>query len=95
MLPPASFAFIGHALMQVAAVRHPLDGTAAEWLWALPLIPLLGFLVNGALAVVGAAHIGPADPASAGHGVGHEEHQDAATTRATRETRAPTALRRW
>jgi NADH-quinone oxidoreductase subunit L len=41
---------------------HPLDGTAAEWLWLLPLLPLLGFFVNGLIAAVSVAHPGPADP---------------------------------
>jgi NADH-quinone oxidoreductase subunit L len=49
---------------------HPLAGTAAEWMWALPLLPLLGFILNGALSVFGAAHLGPGDPSAAGHG-GH------------------------
>jgi NADH-quinone oxidoreductase subunit L len=30
---------------------HPLDGSLAEWLWLLPVLPLLGALVNGALAL--------------------------------------------
>jgi NADH-quinone oxidoreductase subunit L len=30
---------------------HPLDGTLAEWAWLLPLLPLLGALVNGWLAL--------------------------------------------
>jgi NADH-quinone oxidoreductase subunit L len=30
---------------------HPLDGSLAEWVWLLPLLPLLGALVNGALAL--------------------------------------------
>jgi hypothetical protein len=51
---------------------HPLTGTAAEWMWALPLLPLLGFILNGALSVLGAAHVGPGDPTAAGHG-----HDDA------------------
>ena len=66
-------AFISHTLGQMAAA-HPLAGTAAEWLWTLPLLPLLGFLVNGGLAIVGAAHVGPADPSATphdGHGTGH------------------------
>ena len=60
-------------LLQTAAVvagggaPHPLSGTAADWVWALPLLPLLGFVLNGALAIVGAGHIGPSDPSAAGH----------------------------
>ncbi len=30
---------------------HPLDGTLAEWVWLLPLLPLLGALLNGALVL--------------------------------------------
>src|SRR3954466_10911166 len=60
-------------LLQAAAVAvgtHPLNGTAAEWLWAVPLLPLAGFVVNGALSLMSAYHAGDADP-SASHGDGH------------------------
>ncbi len=30
---------------------HPLDGTIAEWIWLLPLLPLLGALINGSLVL--------------------------------------------
>lgn len=30
---------------------HPLDGSLAEWLWLLPLLPLAGAVLNGAVAV--------------------------------------------
>jgi len=65
---------------------HPLAATIARLVWLLPLLPLLGFLINGALAMLGAAKIGPADPSeghhSEGHGNGHggvhgHEHDDA------------------
>ena len=46
---------------------HPLAGTIAAWMWLLPLLPLLGFFLNGALSLVSRAHIGPADP-DMGHG---------------------------
>lgn len=69
---------------------HPLAATAARLVWLLPLLPLLGFLLNGALAMFGVAKIGPADP-SAGHdseaqGHGHSDvqghgHDDHAPTR--------------
>ena len=54
---------------------HPLSGTAAEYVWAIPLLPLAGFVINGALAVAG-ARLGPDDPSDApereaGHGAGH------------------------
>ncbi len=35
----------------MAALRHPLDGTVAEFVWLLPLLPLLGATINGALAL--------------------------------------------
>ncbi len=38
------------ANLQSVAV-HPLDGTIAEWVWLLPLLPLLGALINGALVL--------------------------------------------
>ena len=54
------------------AAPHPLSGTAASWLWALPLLPLLGFVLNGLIAILGAARVGPADPsASDAHDVPH------------------------
>jgi NADH-quinone oxidoreductase subunit L len=55
---------------------HPLDGTAAEWLWLLPLLPLLGFVVNGLIAATSVAHPGPADPelAHEAHAVHAEPH---------------------
>ncbi|MDQ6611301.1 MAG: NADH-quinone oxidoreductase subunit L [Gemmatimonadota bacterium] len=41
------------ALVQLAgADKHPLAGTVAEWIWLLPLLPLLGALINGALALL-------------------------------------------
>ena len=43
------------ALLQAAAEtagRHPLAGTAAEWMWALPMLPLAGFVINAALSIV-------------------------------------------
>jgi NADH-quinone oxidoreductase subunit L len=43
---------------------HPLAGTNAEYVWALPLLPLLGFVINGALSLGNSAHIGPADPSA-------------------------------
>ncbi|HSQ32180.1 MAG TPA: NADH-quinone oxidoreductase subunit L [Gemmatimonadaceae bacterium] len=58
-------------LLQAAtAATHPLDATAARWLWAVPLLPFLGFLINGALSIGAAYHAGPGDPALA-HGDSH------------------------
>ncbi len=41
---------------------HPLAGTAASWMWLLPLLPLLGFVINGLLSLVPATVLGPSDP---------------------------------
>jgi NADH-quinone oxidoreductase subunit L len=59
---------------------HPLAGTAAAWMWLLPLLPLLGFVINGLLSLVPATVLGPSDPdiahgADGAHGeAGHGEH---------------------
>ena len=64
--------------MQVehAATGHPLADTVARFAWAIPVLPLLGFAVNGALALRAAGTPGPADPSAAGHhgdaGHGHD-----------------------
>jgi NADH-quinone oxidoreductase subunit L len=56
-----------------------LQGGAVEWLWLVPVLPLLGFLINGGLAMIAAVRLGPADP-SAAHDAGHAAapHGDAA-----------------
>jgi NADH-quinone oxidoreductase subunit L len=65
-------------LLQAAtAGSHPLTGTIAEWVWLVPLLPLLGFLINGALSLVSAYHPGPADPTLA-HGDAHGDDAHAA-----------------
>jgi len=62
-------------LLQIAAGTHPLSGTVAEWVWLLPVLPLLGFVINGAISLFSAAHVGPSDP-DMGHG--HDDsHADA------------------
>ncbi len=54
-------------LQEVATeAARSLSGTAAEYVWLLPLLPLLGFVINGALSLTSAAQLGPSDP-SAGH----------------------------
>jgi NADH-quinone oxidoreductase subunit L len=76
MLFPTVFQLADSA--RVSTAPHPLAGTAAEWMWALPLIPLLGFVINGALSVIGAARVGPSDPTAAGHEHGASgEHGEA------------------
>jgi NADH-quinone oxidoreductase subunit L len=60
------------AAAAASAGTHPLSGTAAQWLWAVPLLPFLGFLINGALSLASAYHAGPADP-SAAHGDAHAD----------------------
>lgn len=49
-------AFMMHAATGVvanmqSAIAHPLNGTVAEWVWLLPLLPLFGALVNGSLVL--------------------------------------------
>jgi NADH-quinone oxidoreductase subunit L len=51
---------------------HPLADTIARFAWLLPVLPLLGFVLNGLLSLRAAAHPGPADPSAAGHG--HDAH---------------------
>ena len=53
-------------LQAVATAVHPLSGTAAEWLWLLPVLPLTGFVINGLLSL-NSAHFGPADPNTPAH----------------------------
>ena len=61
-------------LLQHAAPvgTHPLSGTVASFLWLLPLLPLLGFVLNGLLSLTSAFHFGPDDP-SASHDA-HDTH---------------------
>ena len=50
---------------------HPLADTVAQYVWLLPVLPLLGFVLNGALSMMAAAKLGPADPSAGGHGDAH------------------------
>jgi NADH-quinone oxidoreductase subunit L len=52
---------------------HPLSGTAAEWLWLVPLLPLAGFVINGVASLAAAFHKGPADPGLAPHDHAHHD----------------------
>jgi NADH-quinone oxidoreductase subunit L len=45
-----------------AAGAHPLAGTAADWIWLVLALPLLGAFVNGVLAMVTEWRPGPFDP---------------------------------
>ncbi|MBA3340306.1 MAG: NADH-quinone oxidoreductase subunit L [Gemmatimonadaceae bacterium] len=54
-------------LLQVASQAHPLSGTVAEWVWLLPVLPLLGFVINGGLALLGLRANGDARPAAGRH----------------------------
>jgi NADH-quinone oxidoreductase subunit L len=56
-------------LIQEVATTHPLAGTVARLVWLLPVLPLLGFVINGLLSVVSSARIGPPDPETA-----HDDH---------------------
>ena len=61
--------------MPMTESLHPLASTAAQYVWLLPALPLLGFLINGGLAFAAAAKPGPADPSAAGHDThGHDAH---------------------
>jgi NADH-quinone oxidoreductase subunit L len=75
-------------LQEVAGAVHPLAGTVARWMWALPLLPLLGFVLNGALSLAAAYHPGPPDPGAQPHDThptaddshaAHAGHDDAHT----------------
>lgn len=61
-------------LLQHAATTgaHPLEGTVASYVWLLPLLPLLGFVLNGLLSLTSAFHFGPDDP-GAEHGTGSHQ----------------------
>ncbi|MEO7085154.1 MAG: NADH-quinone oxidoreductase subunit L [Gemmatimonadaceae bacterium] len=75
MMPPL-------LLLQAAtAAAHPLDGTVATYIWLVPLLPLLGFLINGLASLFSAYQGGPADPTAASHHAhddahGHDAHDD-------------------
>ena len=62
------------AASAATTAAHPLDGTAAVWLWAVPLLPLLGFVINGALSLFSAYQAGPGDPSLAHSGVHAAAH---------------------
>jgi NADH-quinone oxidoreductase subunit L len=59
-----------------ASGAHPFTGTVADYVWLLPLLPLLGFLANGVLALLAVYAPGPSDPTAGqtGHADGHAAH---------------------
>jgi NADH-quinone oxidoreductase subunit L len=66
-------------LQEAVGAAHPLAGTLAEWIWLVPVLPLIGFIVNGLLSLLPATHMGPTDPSAAGHehaGEAHGGHDD-------------------
>jgi NADH-quinone oxidoreductase subunit L len=63
-------------LQEATTLAHPLGGSIAELVWLVPVLPLIGFLINGWLSLSTAAPIGPKDPSAAGHAEhGHEHAQ--------------------
>ncbi|MHB1298473.1 MAG: hypothetical protein ACYC0B_08100, partial [Gemmatimonadaceae bacterium] len=52
---------------ELPATGHALADTVARFVWLLPVLPLLGFLVNGVLSLLAAGKPGPADPSAHGH----------------------------
>ena len=54
-------------LQEATTSAHPLRGTIAELVWLIPLLPFIGFLINGWLSLSSAGKVGPADPSAAGH----------------------------
>src|SRR5262249_1507075 len=58
------------------AAFHPLVLTPARWMWLLPLLPLLGFVLNGALSLIPAYTPGPADPQRSHGDDAHEQHEE-------------------
>ncbi|HZI27374.1 MAG TPA: NADH-quinone oxidoreductase subunit L [Gemmatimonadaceae bacterium] len=67
----------GVPVQEAAGAAHPLAGTVADLVWLVPVLPFIGFLVNGMLSLLPATHMGPADPAAAGHDHGHAGEGDA------------------
>jgi hypothetical protein len=55
-------------LQEATTGAHPLSGSIAELVWLIPVLPFVGFLINGWLSVSSAARTGPKDPTAAGHG---------------------------
>ena len=62
--------------MQVehASTGHPLADTVARFAWVVPVLPLLGFVLNGWLSLRAAGRPGPSDPSAGGNGHGNGGH---------------------
>ena len=41
----------GLPVQEAAGAAHPLAGTIANWVWLVPVLPFIGFLVNGLLSL--------------------------------------------
>ena len=54
------------SIVDSASQTHPLSGTAADWVWLLPVLPLAGFVINGLLSL-NSARFGPDDPNTPDH----------------------------
>ena len=70
-------------VQEIAAEAHALSGTVADLIWLVPLLPFLGFVINGVLALTSVSKVGPSDPhafhegvghGGGAHGAGHEAH---------------------
>ena len=59
---------------------HPLAETIARLVWWLPLLPLLGFVINGALSLKAAAKLGPDDPSDSDGAHSNDVHGEATGT---------------
>ncbi|MEX2181188.1 MAG: NADH-quinone oxidoreductase subunit L [Gemmatimonadaceae bacterium] len=57
---------------------HPLADTVARFAWLIPVLPLLGFVLNGWLSLKAAGKPGPADPSAGAHHGAHDAAHDAA-----------------
>ena len=55
-------------LQEATTGAHPLSGSIAELVWLIPVLPFIGFLINGWLSLSSSARVGPKDPTAAGHG---------------------------
>jgi NADH-quinone oxidoreductase subunit L len=64
-------------IQELPHTGHPLADTAARFVWLLPLLPLLGFLINGSLAMSAVWKTGPSDPSAGGHDHAHDTAHDA------------------